>query len=93
MSRNLFFSSPEKAGLVREIIPKHNCRNAGENMNRLVGFLQDDLKEIDESFEIIKLVMEEKIYYENKGDLEKHLEKIDRFIAYWQHHAKNLEEV
>ena len=34
-------------------------------MDRLVNFLQDDLEEIDESFEHIKDIMEDKIYYEN----------------------------
>ena len=61
-------------------------------MNRLVNFLQDDLKEIDESFENVKQVMQDKIYYDNRGDLENHIERIDRFISYWQQHVKSLEK-
>ena len=60
--------------------------------NRLVNFLQDDLKEIDESFESVKQIMENKIYYENRGDLENHIERIDRFISYWQQHSKSFKE-
>jgi len=60
-------------------------------MNRLVNFLQDDLKEIDESFENVKQIMEDKIYRENRGDLENHIERIDRFISYWQQHVKSLD--
>ena len=61
-------------------------------MNRLIDFLQDDLKEIDESFESLKQIVEDKIYYENRGDLENHIERIDRFISYWQQHAESLKE-
>ena len=60
-------------------------------MNRLVNFLENDLKEIDESFENVKQVMQDKIYYDNRGDLENHIERIDRFISYWQQHVKSLE--
>jgi len=60
--------------------------------NRLVGFLQDDLKEIDNSFENIKNLIENKIYYENRGDVENHIERIDQFISYWQQHSKSLKE-
>ena len=60
--------------------------------NRLVGFLQDDLKEIDNSFENIKEVIENKIYYENRGDVENHIERIDQFISYWQQHSKSFKE-
>ena len=62
-------------------------------MNRLIGFLQDDLKEIDESFENVKQSLEYKIHYEDRGDLENHIERIDRFISYWQQHAESLREV
>lgn len=58
--------------------------------NRLVNFLQDDLKEIDESFESVKQIIEDKIYYENRGDLENHIERIDRFISYWQQHSNSF---
>ena len=61
-------------------------------MNRLVGFLQDDLYEIDESLESLKQIVEDKIYYQNRGDLENHIERIDRFISYWKQHAKSLEK-
>tara|TARA_R100000005_G_C4930189_1_gene159542 strand:- start:576 stop:773 length:198 start_codon:yes stop_codon:yes gene_type:complete len=61
-------------------------------MNRLVNFLENDLKEIDESFENVKQVMQDKIYYDNRGDLENHIERIDRFISYWQQHVKSLEK-
>jgi hypothetical protein len=57
-----------------------------------VGFLQDDLKEIDNSFENIKNLIENKIYYENRGDVENHIERIDQFISYWQQHSKSLKE-
>ena len=59
----------------------------------LKSFLMQDLKEIDESFESVKESIENKIYYENRGDLENHIERIDRFISYWQQHAESLEEV
>ena len=61
-------------------------------MSRLVGFLQDDLNEIDESFESLKEIVEDKVYYQNRGDLENHIERIDRFISYWKQHAKSLEK-
>ena len=60
--------------------------------NRLVGFLQDDLKEINNSFENIKELIENKIYYSNRGDVENHIERIDQFISYWQQHSKSLKE-
>ena len=37
-------------------------------MSRLVGFLQDDLYEIDESLESLKQIVEDKVYYQNRGD-------------------------
>ena len=58
--------------------------------SRLKGFLIQDLKEIDESFESVKESIENKIYYENRGDLENHIERIDRFISYWRQHSKSL---
>jgi len=61
-------------------------------MSRLVGFLQDDLNEIDESFESLKQIVEDKVYYQNRGDLENHIERIDRFISYWKQHTKSLEK-
>ena len=61
-------------------------------MSRLVGFLQDDLYEIDESLESLKQIVEDKVYYQNRGDLENHIERIDRFISYWKQHAKSLEK-
>ena len=58
-------------------------------MNRVeLYFLEDDLKEIDKSFESVKQIMVDKIYYANRGDLENHIERIDNFISYWQKHAK-----
>ena len=60
--------------------------------SRLKGFLIQDLKEIDESFESVKESIENKIYYENRGDLENHIERIDRFISYWRQHSKSLVE-
>ena len=57
-------------------------------MNKFVNFLQDDLKEIDKSFESVKQIMVDKIYYANRGVLENHIKRIDNFISYWQKHAK-----
>jgi hypothetical protein len=59
-------------------------------MSRLVSFLKEDLREIDESFENVKEVIENKIYYENRGDLENHIERIDWFISYWKQHSNSL---
>ena len=53
---------------------------------------QDDLKEIDNSFENIKELIENKIYYSNRGDVENHIERIDQFISNWQQHSKSLKE-
>ena len=64
-------------------------------MNRLVNFLQDDLKEIDESFEHIKDIMEDKLHYSiirEDSVLINHIEKVDNFISYWNRHAKSLKE-
>ena len=61
-------------------------------MNRLIGFLQDDLKEIDESFESLKQIVEDKVHYTIRGDLENHIERIDMFFSYWRQHAGSLKE-
>ena len=74
-------------------------------MNRVeLYFLEDDLKEIDKSFESVKQILElhgaydckdpikaymvDKIYYANRGVLENHIEIIDNFISYLLKHAK-----
>ena len=59
-------------------------------MSRLVGFLQNDLKEIDKSFESIRDVLDYKINYEENSILAKDIERIERFIIYWGHQAKDL---
>ena len=61
-------------------------------MNKFVNFLQDDLKEIDKSFESVKQIMVDKIYYANRGVLENHIKRIDNYISYWQENAENLEQ-
>ena len=63
--------------------------------NRLVNFLQEDLKEMDESFEHIKDIMENKLHYSiirEDAVLINHIEKIDNFISYWNQHSKSLKE-
>ena len=55
-------------------------------MNRLVSFLQDDLKEIDESFEHVK----DSLNYAEGKDIGKHIDRIDMFISYWLHHSESL---
>ena len=59
-------------------------------MSTLINFLQDDLKEVESSFESIKDIIDYKINYEENSILEKDLKRIERFIIYWGHHAKNL---
>jgi hypothetical protein len=59
-------------------------------MSRLINFLQSDLKEIETSFESIKDVIDYKINYEENSILAKDLERIESFIIYWGHHAKDL---
>ena len=61
-------------------------------MSRLVGFLQDDLKEIDESFENIKEMIDYRLHYEDSKNIEKHIEKLEQFISYWQQHSNKLKE-
>ena len=62
-------------------------------MSRLVGFLQDDLKEIDESFENIKEMIDYRLHYEDSKNIEKHIEKLEQFISYWQQHSNKLKEL
>jgi len=59
-------------------------------MSRLLGFLQDDLKEIDESFEHIKEMVDCKLHYEDSKNIEKHIERLEEFISYWQQHSNKL---
>jgi len=61
-------------------------------MSRLLGFLQDDLKEIDESFEHIKEMIDNKVYYEDSKNIYKHIERLEEFISYWQQHSNKLGE-
>lgn len=67
-------------------------------MSRLLGFLQDDLKEIDKSFESIRDVIDYKINYEENligtehHGLAKDIQRIESFIIYWGHHAKHLKK-
>ena len=56
-------------------------------MDRLVGFLQSDLKEIDESFEHIREMIDYRLHYEDSKDIEKHIERLEQFISYWQQHS------
>ena len=62
-------------------------------MSRLVSFLQDDLKEIDESVEKIKDMIYYRLHYEDSESIEKHIEKLEQFISYWQQHSNKLQEV
>ena len=61
-------------------------------MSRLVGFLQDDLKEIEKSFESIRDVVDYKINYEENSILAKDIERLEQFISYWQRHSNKLKE-
>jgi len=61
-------------------------------MSRLLGFLQDDLKEIDESFEHIKEMVDCKLHYEDSKNIEKHIERLEEFISYWQQHSNKLRD-
>lgn len=63
--------------------------------SRLKSFLIQDLKEVDESFEHIKDIIEDKLHYsiiKENAALINHIERVDNFISYWQQHAKSLEE-
>ena len=60
-------------------------------MNRLVNFLQDDLKEIDHSLQNIREAINCKINYQEESMLAKDIERLETFICYWSNHAKNLE--
>jgi len=59
-------------------------------MNRLVNFLQDDLKEIDESFANVKDLINYRLNYEDSKDMDKHIDRIDMFISYWLQHSESL---
>ena len=61
-------------------------------MSRLLGFLQSDLKEIDESFEHIKEMIDYRLHYEDSKNIEKHIERLEQFISYWQRHSNKLQE-
>lgn len=63
-------------------------------MNRLVNFLQDDLKEIDHSFQNIREVIDCKINYrcQEESMLAKDIERLETFISYWKQHSKSLEK-
>ena len=61
-------------------------------MNRLVNFLQDDLKEIDDSFQNIREAINCKINYQEESILAKDIERLENFIIYWSNHAKSLKE-
>ena len=51
-------------------------------MNKLIGFLQDDLEELDKSMEDLR----------NYVDTQKHLDKLEAFVSYWRQHSKSLVE-
>jgi len=55
-------------------------------MNNLVNFLQDDLKEINESFENVK----DSLNYGDSRNIDKHVDRIDMFISYWLQHSGSL---
>ena len=57
-------------------------------MNNLVSFLQDDLKEIDESFAHVKDLINYRLHDEDN----KHIERIDMFISYWSQHSESLDK-
>ena len=61
-------------------------------MNRLINFLEDDLKEIDHSFQNIREAIDCKINYQEESILAKDIERLETFIIYWSHHAKSLKE-
>ena len=61
-------------------------------MNRLINFLQDDLKEIDHSFQNIREAINCKINYQEESMLAKDIEGLETFIIYWSNHAKSLKE-
>ena len=61
-------------------------------MSRLVNFLQEDLKEIDHSFQNIREAINCKINYQDDSMLAKDIERLETFIIYWQQHAKSLEK-
>ena len=59
-------------------------------MSRLIGFLKDDLKEIDHSFQNIREAINCKINYQDDSILSKDIETLERFIIYWRQHSQNL---
>tara|TARA_R100000734_G_scaffold1764_1_gene1904 strand:+ start:309 stop:509 length:201 start_codon:yes stop_codon:yes gene_type:complete len=61
-------------------------------MNRLINFLQDDLKEIDHSFQNIREAINCKINYQEESTLAKDIERLETFIIYWSNHAKSFKE-
>ncbi len=61
-------------------------------MSRLIGFLQDDLQEIEKSFEHIKEMIDNKVYYEDRRNIYKHIETLEQFFSYWRQHSNKLKE-
>jgi hypothetical protein len=59
-------------------------------MNRLVNFLQEDLKEISHSFQNITETINCTINVEDESMLAKDIERLETFIMYWSQHAKNI---
>tara|TARA_Y100000592_G_C5219311_1_gene198717 strand:+ start:116 stop:319 length:204 start_codon:yes stop_codon:yes gene_type:complete len=62
-------------------------------MSKLKYFLIDDLQKLERAYTEIDNIIANRVHYSIKEDtkIAEHLETLENFISYWQHHSKNLE--
>lgn len=61
----------------------------------LKNFLQSDLQKLERAYTEIDNIISARVPYYVQEDtkIAEHLETLQKFILYWNHHSKKLEEI
>ena len=63
-------------------------------MSRLKNFLTDDLQKLEKAYtEIDNIIADRVNYIKEDTKISEHLETLEQFLSYWQHHHKKLGEM
>ena len=62
-------------------------------MSKLKYFLIDDLQKLERAYTEIDNIIADRVHYiKEDTKIAEHLETLEKFVLYWQHHSKKLEE-
>jgi hypothetical protein len=63
-------------------------------MSRLINFLTEDLQKLEKAYTEIDNIIADRVHYiKEDTKISEHLETLEQFLSYWQHHHKKLQGV